>query len=156
MCWALLILIASCSDTELETGRAGVEAVIVVDFDAGDAPLAVQFSAAESTGEITEYTWDFGDGGAALGKEVDHTYIHWGELTATLSVSDGKDTDTDTVTIAVGNQPCPTFADGEALGIVEHDAVDETSGLIGSRANPGVLWVHKRFRRRRAGLRARH
>ncbi|MEI6234693.1 MAG: PKD domain-containing protein [Planctomycetota bacterium] len=40
----------------------------------GDAPLVVQFSGNGSTGIVATYTWDFGDGTTATGKNVSHTY----------------------------------------------------------------------------------
>lgn len=53
----------------------------------GDPPLTVRFSAADSTGEITEYRWDFGDGGVAVGRVVEHTYTLPGNYVVTLRVS---------------------------------------------------------------------
>jgi hypothetical protein len=34
------------------------------------------------------------------------------------------------------------FAEGKQVGIVETDLVREASGIVASRQNPGVLWVH--------------
>ncbi len=36
----------------------------------------------------------------------------------------------------------PSFGDRETRGVVAHDAIDEASGLVASRKNPGVLWTH--------------
>ncbi len=37
---------------------------------------------------------------------------------------------------------CPTASDGSNLGSVSDPQVDEVSGLVASRAQAGVLWVH--------------
>ena len=37
---------------------------------------------------------------------------------------------------------CPPFAPGRQVGTVAHAAIDEASGVVASRKNPGVLWVH--------------
>ncbi len=85
----------------------------VADMDveptSGQAPLAVEFSAAGSTdpeGEALEYAWDFdGDGTTdATGVETSHTYTENGRYDARLTVTDpaGK-TGTVTTPITVGN-----------------------------------------------------
>lgn len=37
---------------------------------------------------------------------------------------------------------CPTFADKVSDGTLESDAMPEASGIVASRKNKGVLWVH--------------
>ncbi|MCA9659157.1 MAG: hypothetical protein KC486_12495 [Myxococcales bacterium] len=37
---------------------------------------------------------------------------------------------------------CPTFAAPEVLGTLDDPDLDEVSGLVASRRQPGVLWVH--------------
>ena len=56
----------------------------------GTAPLVVQFSgtATDPEGALLTYTWSFGDGRAATGATVSHTYAA-GTFGATLTVSDG-------------------------------------------------------------------
>lgn len=58
----------------------------------GPVPLRVNFDASASTGEITEYRWEFGDGKAATGKSVTHTFYALGQHTVRLTVvaSDGR------------------------------------------------------------------
>ena len=46
------------------------------------------FDAAESTGNINEFTWDFGDGEEATGVETNHTYAATGTYLVTLTVID--------------------------------------------------------------------
>jgi len=56
-----------------------------IDTNEGIVPLIVSFTDS-STGEISEYNWDFGDGTSGAGKEVTHTYIKPGTFTAALTV----------------------------------------------------------------------
>ena len=37
---------------------------------------------------------------------------------------------------------CPSFQTGRQIGTVQLAAIDEASGLVASRKNPGVLWAH--------------
>lgn len=58
----------------------------------GPVPLQVSFDASGSTGEIAEYRWEFGDGRAATGRSVTHTFYALGQHTVRLTVvgSDGR------------------------------------------------------------------
>jgi hypothetical protein len=44
----------------------------------------------------------------------------------------------------IGGAPadCPTYAEGEERGRIEAEGLVELSGLVASRAHPGVLWAH--------------
>jgi endoglucanase len=58
----------------------------------GSAPLTVAFGAGGSSdpdGDALTYAWSFGDGGAATGATVAHTYTAVGTFTAALTVDDG-------------------------------------------------------------------
>ncbi len=37
---------------------------------------------------------------------------------------------------------CPSIAEPDALGVVVHEDLDELSGVVESRLQPGVLWTH--------------
>jgi len=50
----------------------------------------VTFDASESTGNITEYLWDFGDGQTGSSVEVSHTYSETGTYLTTLTVNGEK------------------------------------------------------------------
>lgn len=82
----------------------------VADFtaepDSGVAPLTVQFSD-KSTGEITSYSWDFGDGQTSLEASPRHTYTLPDTYTVSLQVEgpDGSDSKTVTDLIRVGYPP---------------------------------------------------
>ena len=62
----------------------------------GNAPMTVTFTA---VGDAAAYHWAFGDGAAADGKSVQHTY-QAGRFTATLTAGSGADTTTKTLSIA--------------------------------------------------------
>ncbi|WP_292489688.1 PKD domain-containing protein [Methanoculleus sp. 10] len=59
----------------------------------GTAPLAVRFTDT-STGEITAWSWDFGDGNTSSERDPVHTYITPGNYTVALTVSNGHAEDT--------------------------------------------------------------
>lgn len=73
----------------------------------GPAPLSVTFSAAQSTGPITSFTLDFGDGstpysGTDLTVNISHTYQNPGTYTAVLTVASAQGaTASDSVVIQV-------------------------------------------------------
>ncbi len=54
----------------------------------GPAPLAVDFDASDSTGSITGYTWNFGDGSGTTGITASHTFSGPGSYNVTLTVTD--------------------------------------------------------------------
>ncbi len=57
----------------------------------GAAPLTVQFDAASSSdsdGQISLWSWNFGDGNAAIGASTQNTYTVAGSYTTTLTVTD--------------------------------------------------------------------
>ncbi len=104
------------TDTATKTDHIQVSAPapgpVTADFTAnptsGDAPLAVTFTDA-SSGDIGDWSWDFGDGASSTAQNPSHTYTAAGMYTASLTVtrSDGGDTDTKNVTITV-TPPAPT------------------------------------------------
>jgi PKD repeat protein len=68
----------------------------------GKAPLKVQFSD-QSTGDITSWSWNFGDGSTSTEQNPSHTYANIGTYTVSLTVSwpGGSDTETKTNYITV-------------------------------------------------------
>ena len=66
-------------------------AVINVSKTSGYAPLSLEFDGSMSSdpdGNVTEYSWDFGDGATSLGSQANHTYTALGLFTATLTITD--------------------------------------------------------------------
>ena len=54
--------------------------------DAGDAPLTVKFTD-QSLGQVTKWTWDFGDGKGSSEQSPVHTYWSGGDYNVILTVS---------------------------------------------------------------------
>jgi|GEM_PF-2320159 len=129
------------SDTETKTNYVHVaEAAPVAAFSAiptsGHRPLTVQF-ADESTGEITSWSWDFGDGGTSTQQDPSHTYDATGYFTVSLTVSGpgGSDTETKTNHIHV-TEPAPVagFSASPRSGTtpLEVEFADESMGVVTS------------------------
>ena len=69
-------------------------ASFTIDGGRGQAPLAVSFDASASAdpdGSLVAYEWTFGDGGAATGVRVAHTYEGGGIFEVRLTVRDDRD-----------------------------------------------------------------
>ena len=59
----------------------------------GIFPVEITFDASDSRdsdGSITQYSWNFGDGGRASGRVVRHTYTRWGTFSVVLTVLDDR------------------------------------------------------------------
>ncbi|MBN2488447.1 MAG: PKD domain-containing protein [Methanosarcinaceae archaeon] len=83
----------------------------------GDQPLTVNFTSL-STGSITDYLWDFGDGGSSTCQNPSYIYNTAGDFYVSLKVTgpDGSDTETKTYYIHVSDsnpQPTPTESETE-------------------------------------------
>jgi len=59
----------------------------------GDAPLTVNFTN-QSTGDITSWSWTFGDGGSSIVQNPPHQYVAHGLYTVTLTVTGPVGSDT--------------------------------------------------------------
>ena len=74
----------------------------------GAMPLTVNFTD-QSTGSITTWSWDFGDGGTSTAQNPSHTYNAAGTYTVELTVTGpgGSDTETkvDYITVTSGPEP---------------------------------------------------
>lgn len=90
---------------------------LIADFTAsptsGYAPLSVQFSN-QSTGNITSYLWNFGDGNTSTQENPNHTYQNSGSYTVSLTVSNGdlQDVKTRSNCIQVNTPSEPTLSNG--------------------------------------------
>jgi len=56
----------------------------------GDAPLAVTFDSKCSTGPVSKYSWDFGDGETSTDRKPSHTFENTGTYNVKLEVADDK------------------------------------------------------------------
>jgi hypothetical protein len=84
--------IGSTSTTPPDPVPDTLQAVITPTPSSGEVPLSISFSASGSTGNISSYHWDFGDGTTSTGSSADHTYSIPGTYSATLRVEDESDT----------------------------------------------------------------
>jgi len=76
----------------------------------GCASLTVNF-ADESTGDITDWSWDFGDGGYSASSNPIYTYTNGGVYTVSLTVTgpEGGDTEIKTAYVTVSETPVAGF-----------------------------------------------
>ena len=94
-----LILTTSFAPSGGGTGSSGSGSSIHADFSgyplSGNSPLSVQFNDT-STGTITSYFWNFGDGSTSTSANPSHIYLGGGTFTVSLIVTgpDGSDTET--------------------------------------------------------------
>ena len=56
----------------------------------GTAPLTVTFDSKCSTGAVSKYSWDFGDGETSESRKPTHTFEYSGTFNVTLEVTDDK------------------------------------------------------------------
>jgi PKD repeat protein len=108
-------------------------AVITPTLQSGEVPLNVPFSGANSTGVISTWYWEFGDGTSSTSSATNHSYSIPGTYNATLRIEDGsgaRSLATTTITAlpsptppkppvavlssstAAGNAPLPVTFDG--------------------------------------------
>jgi PKD repeat protein len=96
---------ASASDTNAFIGES-------INFDGSNS--------FDSDGNITSYSWNFGDGSTASGKTASHFYSNNGTYTVTLTVTDNNgSSDSDSITITVlkaNNPPSKPIINGPIIG----------------------------------------
>lgn len=122
-------------------------AVANANVTSGAWPLAVHFDGRGSSdpdSDITSYRWSFGDETPdAEGAEVDHTFEAQGGFQVTLTVTDsGGRSATATIDVRTSAPPCPTFGSARVSGNVSSGILTEVSGMVASRSQDGILWVH--------------
>jgi PKD repeat protein len=123
----------------------------VADFSAtpttGTAPLTVNFTDL-STGSITDWAWDFGEGGTSTAKDPSNIYTTPGTYTVSLTVTGPGGTDTKTkidyITVTAGPLPVPDIKanglDGP-LFITPSESVDISISLDpGDMAGVSADW----------------
>ena len=110
----------------LEKSNATLSADFISDVTSGRAPLTVQFTD-QSTGNLTGWSWDFGDGSTSTDQNPSHTYTAAGTYDVSLTVSDGTQTNTKTIEGMISVQA----AEGNTI----------TSTTIGGRWNEAATWV---------------
>ncbi len=119
-----------------------IQPVLMADFYAsltsGLAPLTVQFTD-RSSGDITSYLWDFGDGGTSTAKNPSHTYENPGTYTVKLTVTGpiGSNTKTRTDYITVTSSLENMLLNGDFSDGTNHWIlwVDPSASAIGAVQN---------------------
>ncbi|MCK9278167.1 MAG: PKD domain-containing protein, partial [Methanoculleus sp.] len=93
-------------------------ASFMADTRNGTAPLTVRFTDA-STGDVTAWSWRFGDGGISSEQNPEHRYLAAGTYTVSLEVknSAGSDTETKSDYIMVIERPVAAFTVNTVKGV---------------------------------------
>lgn len=81
------------------------QANITADVSGGTVPFAVNLSGASSTGSISSYQWNFGDGSTGTGATVAHTFTTAGSRTVQLTVFDANNQSSVATTTITANAP---------------------------------------------------
>jgi len=105
----------------------------------GEAPLTVQFTN-QSTGEITSYFWDFGDGGTSIERDPRYTYRDAGTFTVKLTVKGPGGEDTKTMPNYIKVRGIPSFEFEGSLQQGEFGKIDLPE-QIRNQLPPGVRYV---------------
>ncbi|PKG31814.1 MAG: hypothetical protein CW742_11425, partial [Methanoregula sp.] len=122
--------------------------VITADTTAGNAPLAVQFSSADSiVASPTGYLWTFGDGNTSALANPTFTYSIPGTYDVALSITNSSGTNVTTMTgyitaspAPLGAQPLPAFTADTTSGAVPL-TVQFSSAPSDSMSPTAFLWT---------------
>ena len=110
-----------------------------------------------STGDITSWSWDFGDGNTSTEENPSHSYAKQGDYTASLTVSSEVGSDTDTSDIIVVGPPSASFSTSEtktkpgssiqftdeSTGDVDSWSWDFGDGNTSTKENPSHTYAEK-------------
>lgn len=116
---------AANSDSEIKTGYivvGGPTAAFDADPVSGHAPLTVQFTDTSEPGSeaVTEWLWDFGEGGSSTEANPSHTYLEQGVYSVSLSVISPISGDTilrqDLIEVWPGTAPTAAFTATPTVG----------------------------------------
>ena len=140
VCLALSLLLAACSGGGGSSGSGSNPKPPAADFTAaplsGAAPLPVVFTDL-SDGEITDWAWDFGDGGISTLSNPQHIYLASGTFAVSLAVTGpgGSDTLTRPAYVVVDDQPLGANFQGTPLAGFAPLTVDFTDTSAGPITN---------------------
>ena len=107
-------------------------AAVSVGYVPGYAPITAFFNGSASTDDIgiTDYSWNFGDGGVGSGVSPSHEYQAPGVYNVTLTVTDTDNlTDSDTLAISVVNRSPIALANADSYsGTAPHSVQFDSTG----------------------------
>ncbi|MDE3068503.1 MAG: S8 family serine peptidase [Verrucomicrobiota bacterium] len=96
----------------------------------GQAPLGVQFND-QSSGPVSSWSWNFGDGSTSTAQNPFHTYNNAGSYTATLTVTGSSgQTSSAGQTITVTNAPPPPSSSTVTVVVSQPLATSLTPGVF--------------------------
>ena len=101
---ALTALVTGCTEPPVASFTSDKTTVVVGED--------VQFTN-KSTGEITSWSWDFGDGNTSTEQNPSHAYAKGGDYAASLTVSNKAGSHTDTLAITVLGPPSASLSASE-------------------------------------------
>jgi len=108
-----------------------IKIALIADFTNSQDPGTLDVAFVDkSTGDPSDWTWDFGDGHAGTRQSPTHTYATAGDYQVTLSVKTGDNTDvkTKTVTVAAVAAPAAAFSSSQDHGSLSVHFTDESTG----------------------------
>ena len=114
-----------------------------IDVSSGSAPFAVQFSDT-SLGTMTEWQWEFGDGGTSTERSPSHEYIVAGSHTVRLTVSGPGGTHTRVMPDIITVEPGPAVSlevspSSVTLGVQEIALFEAVGRDAFGNAVPGAI-----------------
>ncbi|MEM6272030.1 MAG: PKD domain-containing protein [Bacteroidota bacterium] len=123
-------------------GLAQPTAIFTATPVSGCSPLVVQFTD-QSTGPVTSWFWDFGNGNTSTLQNPAAVYVTPGTYTVTLTVSDGPNSDTQVQTnlITVFQDPTANFTNASPTnGCVPHTVCFTDQSTPGDGAINSWIW----------------
>ncbi|MBL7208705.1 MAG: PKD domain-containing protein [Dehalococcoidia bacterium] len=145
---ALLLLVAGCAGSPPPIAASAPAADFEANPREGLAPLVVSF-ADLSTGDVTHWHWDFGDGQFSAEPEPDHTYASAGDYTVSLAVMGpgGSDVKTEVNYVEVRHEVINWEEAGSYIGqkMVVEGIVVGTYYHESGRGEPTFLDFHKPY-----------
>jgi len=112
----------------------------VANFTVATTDLTVQFTDA-STGEVTAWAWDFGDGATSTEQNPAHTYAAAGTYPVTLTVSNAGGSNSIVQDVTVTEPAAPSLAETTDVMPNISALAGELSGMIGAENRTDVFAV---------------
>ena len=78
------------ADIKIAVTNSTPTAVIIPSKVSGIAPVVINFDASDSSGDITNYSWNFGDGKKDSGMNIKHTFENAGTFKVVLTITDAQ------------------------------------------------------------------